>query len=202
MLNISDKQYVQRAMKWFVFSLIILIISFILSSIFSPSLDTFKNMGDQIPSSLDKATGLNKVWEFIINNGFRVSLQMLILSLIPIPFLYCVNLISTNTITGIMFGFVINFDFHKGLIIIVSSIPHIIVEILAMCFVVSSLYKLNQAIVRKISNFFRKEKKQKYSVKQALIQLIKTYLFIALPLYIIAAFLETYFTEWIYNILI
>lgn len=198
MLNISDKQYVQRTMKWFVFSMIILIISFILSSIFSPSLDTFKSIGDQIPSSLDK----NKVWEFIINNGFRVPLQMLILSLIPIPFLYCVNLISTSTIIGIMFGFVINFDFHKGLIIIVSSIPHAIVEILAMCFVVSSLFKLNQAIVRKISNLFRKEKKQNVSFKQALIQLIKTYILIALPLYIIAAFLETYFTEWIYSILI
>ena len=202
MLNISDKQYVQRTMKWFVFSMIILIISFILSSIFSPSLDTFKSIGDQIPSSLDKATGLNKVWEYIINNGFRVPLQMLILSLIPIPFLYCVNLISTSTIIGIMFGFVINFDFHKGLIIIVSSIPHAIVEILAMCFVVSSLFKLNQAIIRKISNLFRKEKKQNVSFKQALIQLIKTYILIALPLYIIAAFLETYFTEWIYSILI
>lgn len=160
MLNISDKHYFQRTRKWFVFAMIILIISFILSSIFSPSLDTFKNMGDQIPSSLDKATGLNKVWEFII------------------------------------------FDFHKGLIIIVSSIPHIIIEILAMCFVVSSLYKLNQAIVRKISNLFRKEKRQNVSFKQALIQLIKTYILIALPLYIIAAFLETYFTEWIYSILI
>ena len=202
MLNISDKQYVQRTMKWFVFSMIILIISFILSSIFSPSLDTFKSIGDQIPSSLDKATGLNKVWEYIINNGFRVPIQMLILSLIPIPFLYCVNLIFTSTITVIMFGFVINFDFHKGSIVILSSIPHIVVEIFAMCFVVSGLFKLNQAIVRKISNLFRKEKKQNVSFKQALIQLIKTYILIALPLYFIAAFLETYFTEWIYSILI
>lgn len=188
MLNISDKHYFQRTRKWFVFAMIILIISFILSSIFSPSLDTFKNMGDQIPSSLDKATGLNKVWEFIINNGFRVPLQMLILSLIPIPFLYCVNLISTSTITGIMFGFVINFDFHKGLIIIVSSIPHIIIEILAMCFVVSSLYKLNQAIVRKISNLFRKEKRQNVSFKQALIQLIKIYLNCATFIYYCSIF--------------
>ncbi|MEX2948425.1 stage II sporulation protein M [Staphylococcus warneri] len=202
MLNIRDKHYFQRTMKWFIFAMIILIISFILSTIFSPSLDTFKSIGDKIPSSLDKATGLNKVWEYIINNGFRVPLQMLILSLIPIPFLYCINLISTSTITGIIFGFVIHFDFHKGLIMILSSIPHAIVEILAMCFVVSSLYKLNQAIIRKIGNLFRKEKKQKYSVNQALSQLIKTYILIALPIYIIAAFLETYFTEWIYSILI
>ena len=52
MLNISDKHYFQRTRKWFVFAMIILIISFILSSIFSPSLDTLKSIGDQIPSKL------------------------------------------------------------------------------------------------------------------------------------------------------
>lgn len=109
-------------------------------------------------------------------------------------------MISTTVITGIVFGFAIHFDFNKGIIMIVSSIPHLIIEILAMCFVISGLYKINQTIIRKISNLFRKSKKQNFSFKLALSNLLKIYLLIALPLYILAAFLETYFTGFIYNL--
>lgn len=109
-------------------------------------------------------------------------------------------MISTSIITGIAFGFAIHFDFNKGAIMVISSIPHAIIEILAMCFVISGLYKLNQAIIRKISNLFRKTKKQNFSFKLALSNLLKIYFLIALPLYIIAAFLETYLTDFIYNL--
>ncbi len=83
---------------------------------------------------------------------------------------------------------------------IMSSTPHSVVETIAMCFVLSGLYKLNQSILRKVGNIFRKTKKKEISFKRALIDLFKVYLFIALPLYIIATFLETYFTSFIYNI--
>jgi uncharacterized membrane protein SpoIIM required for sporulation len=200
MLNIKDQNYFKRSIKIFIIATFFFLISFILSIIFSPSLETFKNISNQVPSSLDNVQGLHKVWNYILNNAIQVPFQMFIFSLIPIPFLYFLNMISTSIITGIAFGFAIHFDFNKGAIMVISSIPHAIIEILAMCFVISGLYKLNQAIIRKISNLFRKTKKQNFSFKLALSNLLKIYFLISLPLYIIAAFLETYLTDFIYNL--
>ncbi|MBA8778799.1 stage II sporulation protein M [Staphylococcus schleiferi subsp. coagulans] len=200
MLHIEDQNYFKRSIKIFIIAVSFFLLSFALSIMFSPSLETFKHISNQVPSSLDNAQGLDKLWNYILNNAIQVPFQMLILSLIPIPFLYFLNMISTTVITGIVFGFAIHFDFNKGIIMIVSSIPHSIIEILAMCFVISGLYKTNQTIIRKISNLFRKSKKQNFSFKLALSNLLKIYLLIALPLYILAAILETYFTDFIYNL--
>ena len=181
-------------------AIIIFLIAFVLSIIFSPPLETFKNTANGISSKLSEAHGMNKVWLYILNNAIKVPFQMFVFSLIPIPFLYFLNIISTNIITGIDFAFAIHLNINKGIIIVMSSIPHSVVETIAMCFVLSGLYKLNQSILRKVGNMFRKTKKKEISFKRALIDLFKVYLFIALPLYILAAFLETYFTSFIYNI--
>ncbi|QHW35935.1 stage II sporulation protein M [Staphylococcus ursi] len=200
MLSIQDPNYFKRIMKIFMMVIMIWLVTFIIAMIWSPSVETFKNMGSKVPSHLNDTEGLNKVWGYILNNGFQVPFQMLILSLIPIPFLYFLNLISTSIITGIVFGFAINFDLNKGMIMVISSIPHMLVEIGAMCFVVSALYQLNISMIRKMTNLFRKHKKQNISFKLAIMDLIKSYLFIALPLFVMAAFLETYLTDFIYQL--
>ena len=200
MFNIQDPNYAKRTIKIFIFTTTIFLITLILAIIFSPSLETLKNMTDGQHGTISKTNGLIKDWQYILNNGFKVPFQMLILSLIPIPFLYFLNLLSTTIITGIVFGFAINFDLNKGLTMVLSSAPHTIIEIFAMCFVISGLYKLNKTIIRKISNLFRKTKKQNFSFKLAFSNLLKIYFLIALPLYILAAFLETYLTDFIYNL--
>ncbi|MDN8806850.1 stage II sporulation protein M, partial [Staphylococcus aureus] len=75
------------------------------------------------------------------------------------------------------------------------------IEILAFCFVASSLFKLNQSIIRKICNLLRKNKKQNFSIKLAITNLIKIYIFIALPLFIVAAFVENYLSKLILDLL-
>lgn len=83
----------------------------------------------------------------------------------------------------------------------ISTIPHFYIEILAFCFVASSLFKINQSIIKKIANLFRKNKKQKISIKLAITNLIKIYIFIALPLFIFAAFVENYLSKFIFDLL-
>ena len=175
MFNIQDQNYAKRTIKIFTFTIIIFLITLTLAIIFSPSLETFKNMTNEQHGNISKTNGLIKLWQYIINNGFKVPFQMLILSLIPIPFLYFLNLLSTTIITGIAFGFAIHFDLNKGLLMVLSSIPHTIIELLAMCFVISGLYKLNKTIIRKISNLFRKNKKQNFSFVLAFSNLLKIY---------------------------
>ncbi|MGX0263756.1 heme/copper-type cytochrome/quinol oxidase subunit 2 [Staphylococcus epidermidis] len=125
-------------------AIIIFLISFVLSIIFSPSLETFKNTANGISSKLIEAHGMNKVWLYILNNAIKVPFQMFVFSLIPIPFLYFLNIIFTNIITGIDFAFAIHLNINKGIIMVMSSIPHSVVETIAMCFVLSGLYQLNQ----------------------------------------------------------
>ena len=78
----------QKITKIFIIATSLLLLSFTLSIIFSPSFETFKNISNKVPSSLDNAQGLNKLWQYILNNAIRVPFQMFIFSLIPIPFLY------------------------------------------------------------------------------------------------------------------
>lgn len=195
MLKIQDNTYIKRTLRFLATTLLIFIITFILAIIFSPSIETFKSATNGTPNTLAKAQGLQKVWEYILNNGFKVPFQMLILAIIPIPFLYYPNIITTTVPLGIAFGIVLNHDLDKGSMMIVASTPHFIVEILGFCFVASALFKVNKSIIRKISNLLRKDKKQNLSFKLSIINLLKIYFFISLPLIVIAAFMETYLAE-------
>ncbi|MBF0769388.1 stage II sporulation protein M [Staphylococcus warneri] len=201
MFKIHDETYIRRTIKFLVTILIIFLVTFILAIIFSPSTETIKNLSKGIPSNVANAVGLEKVWEYILNNGFKVPFQMLILAIIPIPFLYYLNIISTAIPPAIALGFVINYDIYKGIMVTISSIPHFFVEILAFCFVASGLVKVNQAIIRKITNLFRKNKKENLSLKLSIINLLKIYVFIALPLFVIAAFFENYLSKFIFDLL-
>jgi len=82
---------------------------------------------------------------------------MFILALIPIPYLYTLNLIATIILPGIMFGFFINYNTYIGLTSFIAYVPHYTLEVIAFCIIVSGLYKLNKAIRRKLSNLFRKK---------------------------------------------
>lgn len=165
MFKIHDETYIKRTIKFLATILIIILITFILSIIFSPSTETIKILSKGIPDSVDNAVSLENVWEYILNNGFKVPFQMLILAIITIPFLYYLNVISTAIPPTIALGFAINFDIYKGTVITISSIPHFFVEILAFCFVASGLIKVNQSISRKFFNLFRKNKKENLSFK-------------------------------------
>lgn len=201
MLNIKDQNYFKRALNFFILSTILLLMTIPIALFFHPSEEFIKQLGSNSPESISKTQGLKKVWGFIQNNGFHVPIQMLLLALIPIPFLYTLNLIVSLIIPGILFGFFIHFDTYKGLTNLIAYIPHYTLEIMSFCIFISGLYMLNKSIIRKITNLFRKEKKQNYSFKTSLFNLLKAYLFVCLPLVILAAFTETYVADMLSNLM-
>ena len=93
---------------------------------------------------------------------------MFILALIPIPFLYMLNIVISVIIPGIMFGIFLNFDLHKAFTAIIAYIPHYTLEIMAYCILASGLYMLNKAIVRKVTNLFRKRRKTIILLKESI----------------------------------
>jgi uncharacterized membrane protein SpoIIM required for sporulation len=68
--------------------------------------------------------------------------------------------------------------------------------------ITSGLYMLNKSIIRKITNLFkRKKKKENHSFKTSLFNLLKAYLFVCLPMVILAAFTETYIADMLSNLM-
>lgn len=199
-MKILDKSMTKRIIIFFCISISLMLISGIITYIVNPNIEIIKNI-QGLPEDKQRAEGLEKVWQYIINNGFKVPLQMLILSIIPIPFLYSANLISTSILTGFVFTLLIRVDLHLGLIGVGSSIPHTVIELLSYAVFAASLYLLNKSIIRMISNLFRKNKKTKISFLKSIVIVAKVYILLVLPLSIIAAFLETYFTNFLMDLL-
>ncbi|EDP68917.1 hypothetical protein CAT7_06738 [Carnobacterium sp. AT7] len=195
LLYLSNKTIFKRASKFFLFltslSLVIALITYMLS-LKIDFIKIFESIGDN--EQLIQLNGIQKVEAFILNNGFKVPLQMLILSIIPIQFLYLLNIIIPSAIIGIAFGIILEVDAVKGMQVLVSSMPYYIVEVFAFCLFAAILYELNQFIRIKIKNIFKKNK-VKISFKNRSLEAVKIYVLFILPMMIIAAFLETYLAE-------
>ena len=70
-----------------------------------------------------------------------------------------INLVVTIIMPGILLGFLLSFDLHKGLIGY-GIYPTYTFEIMGFCILASALYMLNKAITRRFTNLFRKSKKK------------------------------------------
>ncbi|MFB6468145.1 stage II sporulation protein M [Cytobacillus sp. Hz8] len=201
MTNVANKVVLKRAIYFFIFAAAITLIATIVTYIINPDLkEVMEGIGDSSPSQIKETTGIDKVWSYIIHNGFVVPLQMFILALVPIQFLYLVNIISTNSLLGVVFGIALQADFKKGFQLIISSIPHSIFEIFAYCLLAAVLFELNQVVRVRIRNIFKKDKGEKSLIKKFL-KIIRTYVVFVLPIIIVAALLETYIADIILHLL-
>lgn len=198
--KIINKTIFKRAVTFFVCVAIITVLATMITYIVNPDLKgVMESLGDNSSNQLKESTGIKKVWAYVVNNGFKVPLQMVVLTLIPIQFLYLINVISTAILPGILFGVVLQVDFRKGIEIIASSIPHYFVEIFAFCLFAAVLFELNRVIRVKIRSVFKKDKDGVSLVKKTL-GTIKIYMVLILPMIIVAAFLETYIADIIFSL--
>ena len=190
----------KRAIKFFVFLSIITVLTTLITYIVGLKLD-ITNIIYSIGSikEISKVTGIHKVGAFIINNGFKAPLQMMLLAIIPIQFLYLLNVFIPSFIIGIAFGIVLQIDSVKGFQIIISSIPYSIVEVFAFCLLAAVLFELNQIVRGKIKNIFKKNK-VKILFRSKVLEAIKIYALLVLPMMVIAAFLETYVADILFNL--
>lgn len=196
--HIKKQDFWKRVSYFFIFSITVMIIAFIITLLINPSIEGILNyLGERTPESVDEAEGMNKVWEYILNNGLMVPLQMLLLSLIPIPFLYTLNIISTSILPGIALGIGYQISMSDGISITISATPHIIVELFGYAVLAAVLMKLNQSIYRGILNIMSKKKKHRPPFLTAAVNVFSTYIIMVLPIIIIAAFIEEYVSNWI-----
>ena len=177
---------------------VVIVISAVITYIINPNLsDTLNSVSSNVPKSVSQKSGLQKVVAYIFNNGFKVPIGMLILSIIPIRFLYWIHPLFTVILPGISFGIVFRYSLAKGFVILISSLPHMLLEIFAFCLWMVALDRFNKWIRYKIS----KKKSADTNLLKELKLLLSPYIKYVLPLIVIAAFTETYVADWISHIL-
>lgn len=177
---------------------VVIVISAVITYIINPNFsDTLNSVSSNVPKSVSQKSGLQLVVAYIFNNGFKVPIGMLILSIIPIRFLYWIQPLFTVILPGILFGIVFRYSLAKAFIILISSLPHMLLEIFAFCVWMVALDRFNKWIRYKISRKKQTNTKLFYEFKLILISYVKY----VIPLIVIAAFTETYVADWISHIL-
>lgn len=177
---------------------VVIVISAVITYIINPNLsDTLNSVSSNVPKSVSQKSELQLVVAYIFNNGFKVPIGMLILSIIPIRFLYWIQPLFTVILPGILFGIVFRYSLAKGFVILISSLPHMLFEVFAFCVWMVALDQFNKWIRYKIS----KKKSADTNLLKELKLLLSPYIKYVLPLIVIAAFTETYVADWISHIL-
>lgn len=198
--EIVNKVIFKRAIIFFAFSVAVTMIATFITYLINPDLkEVISGIEERLPIQIKVSTGIDRVWSYVVNNGFAVPLQMFILAVIPIQFLYMINIISTSSILGVFFGIALQLDFEKGFELIIASIPHSSFEIFAYSLFAAVLFELNLVIREKVRNKFKKDKEGN-SFRRKIVSTIIAYIVFVLPIIIAAAFLETYIADIILDL--
>ena len=187
-----------KPIKYLSIIMLVVIISAVITYIVNPKFsDTLNSVSSNISKSVSQKSGLNLVVAYIFNNGFKVPMGMLFFSIIPIRFLYWIQPLFTAILPGILFGIAFRYSVAKAFIILISSLPHMLLEIFAFCLWMVALDRFNKWIRYKIS----RKKSANTNLLKELKLLLSPYIKYVLPLIVIAAFTETYVADWISHIL-
>lgn len=198
--KLLNKTIFKRAFIFFVIAVTITISATIITYIINPDLKgIIESLRNNSSEHLKESTGIEAVWAYVFNNGFTVPLQMFVLTLIPVQFLYLINIISTAILPGVLFGAILQIEPRFGIGLITSATPHYFVEVFAFCLFAAVLFELNRAVRIKIRNLFKKDK-EGISLVRKVSETIKVYAVLILPLIILAAFLETYIADIIFSL--
>ena len=177
------------------------IIALVVTYIIHPDISgIIEGASNKIPDQVEEATGTSKVLAYIKNNGLIVPFQMFLLSFIPIPYIYAINIISTQMIVGVLYGAVLRENITEALKLILSSLPHSIIEVFGLCVLAAILYEFNKVILSKVRRLWNK-KSASLPFWTTFFKGAKLYVTLVLPLIIIAAFLETYVANFLYRLL-
>lgn len=200
--KVMSKLVLKRALNFFILAATLTIAASIITYIINPDVKVvMEGINNRSSDQIKESTGLDKVWAYVVNNGFMVPMQMFILAFIPIQFLYFINVISTTILTGVTFGLVLQLDFRKGFELIIASTPHVIFEVFAYCILAAVLFKLNQVVRVKLKSLYKKNNFQEpLSLIKKFLEVIRTYAVFVLPIIVVAGFLETYIPDIIINL--
>jgi len=192
-----DAAFWQRVGMIYLFSIVVAIIAISITYVVNPSIDTLPTAG----TSIERAEGFTKALAYIGNNGFVVPFQMFLLALLPIPFVYLLNILSSAIAFGVVVGFALRLANHEAYAVIFASIPHFLTEFLGFALFASMLYLVNRSVRDHLIHIFKKSRDISIPFFPTLRQTGLVYIVLALPVIVLAAFLETYIADSLFHLL-
>lgn len=172
-------------------TLLAAIITYLINPDMSHVLNTASNA---TPSTVAHAKGWPLVGAYFLHNGVQIPLVMLVLSLIPIGYLYLWNPILTAILPGILYGIALRHSVRAGLAILIGSLPHSLLEYTEMCVWAALLFEVNH-IIRLKWRHWRKRIKTTQPLMPVWRPLVKGYLIAVVPLCLAAAICETFIAD-------
>ncbi|HDA0803919.1 TPA: stage II sporulation protein M, partial [Staphylococcus aureus] len=147
MNDLSLSSFLKRSNKFMQFNCFICLILIIVFYIIGMNIQDFSDFPSKDLNH--KVTyNFNGFLEIFVNNAFIVPLVSLILSIIPIPYLYFIPTISTIYSLSVIIGVTFSYKFNEGIAIFIGILPHGILEIYLTSIELSMLFLLN-AYIRK-----------------------------------------------------
>ncbi|MEM4992591.1 stage II sporulation protein M [Priestia sp. SB1] len=185
--------------KWWVASFAIIVVAYLITYLVDP--DVKKTMNG-IRNALSGTGGKESYWEgtfTIFKNNWGVCLQVLILSFIPIPFLYTYSLILTNALIGVVVY--LSQKAGLGLIhtILAGLLPHAVLEISTFILAIYYGRKINKIIIGKITNKLRSKNKDVPQLWKQVKETLIIFVCVITPAIFLAAFIEGYLSRFLLN---
>ncbi|WP_397539081.1 stage II sporulation protein M [Rummeliibacillus pycnus] len=195
------KKCYQKSFRWtFISSIIIVTVCFILS--FSMA-DFFIKQTEAIAESIanniaeissKEISKLSDVQNLLLIfwNNLKVGTITVLLGIIPFYRLSSFFTIFQFSVIGVVFGGLSAMGHNVINAFVISFLPHAIFELTAFIYSVAIGNFINKNILTKI--FFRK-KKGSEPIGKLLMQSLRSYIFVVIPLLFIAAFIEAIITS-------
>ena len=127
-------------------------ITFVICLLIRPGITELLNITDTKGIG-EQARPFHKFVQYIVNNGITVPLQMFILALIPIPFLYYLPVALTSVLTGFILYLPFSADLHGKMSfieVVFGMAPHALIEFAAYIILLGVQYHLNTLIRLKL----------------------------------------------------
>lgn len=201
MTKSRNETVINSTIPFMIYITIVLMVTTVITYWVNPDLKSvLDGVASKVPEGLEESEGVSRVMGYIMNNGFTVPFQMFLFALLPIPFLYCIQITMTAVLPGILFGLILRYDLKEAVVIIISSLPHFYIELLGLSVMAALLYRLNNALYRR---WYMKLTKRpiSFDLKDEVVRLLKYYVLLVLPIIIIAALTETYVAQWLNDLM-
>lgn len=184
-----------RAGRYLAFWAGLLICTTVAIYLFKPSAQTvLSGISAGIPDSFKQAEGGVLVWKYAFHNGLSVPLQMLVLALIPVPFLYLINAAMTALSLGAVFGIITAVNPQHALDVFLAGLPHTFTEFVAFAIVASALQSLNCWMRQLV---WHRNQPRQGNFLALFKPIVLTWLLMALPIFIISAVFQTYLAPYL-----
>lgn len=135
----------------------------------------------------------------LFKHNWEVCAKILIIAIIPIPFLYSLSVLLTGASIGIALALIQQVGYNVFKAFFLGILPHSVLElsVFIVCAILAG--KLNKLIIGNIANLFRKNKKELPSFWTQVKEVVLVFIIIVTPGIFIAGLIEGFISQYLLN---